>query len=799
MDLYYDLGLNRLVRSLNDRGEVLTLTFRLDQTSDIRMRFIRANEVVALAEPAVGKFGLKEPGAYDDDFVVAQLPGVPEGTPETGWVKVEVGSDVYYKFAPQFTTDELYTLIGRDGTPGNDKPSVTLMGDIKWSEAGADGRTAVFTAIVTNIVIRDDEGLPPNPNPVWGSPVEYLKKAGNLAGLADVAEARENLGLGDVIPAVRVSPEVNSAPLVPLEGDLIGVSDSQGFGTNAAESGGRLPEAYRFFNIFAAAQGRSLDVSNFAVPGAKLSFYQSGASIWNSLGQVSASWEGVLLATLGYNSCDSSTVTPEYYDNFEETGRAFLARFLADGYAGISTAGWGATGSAGGTLHGFFTTGSNVSYAVSAGQSAVGGPLYYGDPDGAQRNVLLEAGEYAEWVFSGKKAVGILLATSATGGLCSVLVNGEERAVKSTKYVPLASANDPSGFSYPRVIWIDNLPETAEIRVAASGGSVLMQGYEWKDRVGEHDGLRNIIVAAVSGNQNGGRSPAMLAEMNRRLLGAVAAFGEYPIYFADILTGWDRNKYDEPTDASHFTRAGNQFVAECFERAGKPMRQFLTGKRPTVREVGVVLDDISIVNLSPSAWTGTVTNGGLFPQPSACISARSVDTANSSVHVRNNENGTVNPFGRPGDYYAYALWNKPLRIEALFVVTNTSANSVLRLNIGTDYSNTVIGNLSARGVGLKVENLALKCQIHDGTTLTVSAALLTLTAGTLYRAVWEVNGLGGVTLSINGTQVYAVTSGGPNAASSTCGIELSSTNGGDSAYAIINLMELKITKLPILE
>lgn len=200
MDLYYDLGLNRLVRSPNDRSEVTTLTFSLDQSDDIRMRFLRNATAVALEEPTVGKFGLKEKGDYDGDFVIAQLP--TEENP-AGWVKVEDEGDIYYLFTPEFSTDELYELIGRDGVPGNDKPSISLMGDIKWTTAGKVGRTKVFTATVTNIVIRDDEGQAPDPNPSWGEPIDYLKKADNLAGLASPVAARRNLGVAvEFLPTV---------------------------------------------------------------------------------------------------------------------------------------------------------------------------------------------------------------------------------------------------------------------------------------------------------------------------------------------------------------------------------------------------------------------------------------------------------------------------------------------------------------------------------------------------------------------------------------------------------------------
>lgn len=174
MDVYFDHGLGLLVSSPNNKTAITRLEFRYDQTSELRLRHCRAGVVFALADGATGKFGLKERGKYDADFIVADLT----------WEKVEEEDDVYYRFAPDFTTDELKALLGvNPPTTSNDKATVTLMGDIRFVENGRTTITQTILAVVSNIVVRGTEGMGPNPNPVWGSPSDYARIRLGITGL----------------------------------------------------------------------------------------------------------------------------------------------------------------------------------------------------------------------------------------------------------------------------------------------------------------------------------------------------------------------------------------------------------------------------------------------------------------------------------------------------------------------------------------------------------------------------------------------------------------------------------------
>ena len=122
-------------------------------------------------------------------------------------------------------------------------------------------------------------------------------------------------------------------------------------------------------------------------------------------------------------------------------------------------------------------------------------------------------------------------------------------------------------------------------------------------------------------------------------------------------------------------------------------------------------------------------------------------------------------------------------------VSTANATGIFRMQAGRASSvNTIADFTSAiTGVSLKVENLACKLQVANGTTLATSATLHTLTANTIVDVVVSVAG-GVATLYIDGTSVGTL-SGAPTtsvAVGGGAGFSGSVTNAGTAAaYDVI--------------
>lgn len=128
---------------------------------------------VRLQVGTTGKFGLKEQGKYDDGFIVSDI----------SWTEVEDDGIYHYVFEPNFNTTQLNALLGIGA--GDDKASVTLMGEIEWISSGSISSSATFSAVVQNDVIRGDEGVPTDGDPEYPNPeliVTYLHTITALTG-----------------------------------------------------------------------------------------------------------------------------------------------------------------------------------------------------------------------------------------------------------------------------------------------------------------------------------------------------------------------------------------------------------------------------------------------------------------------------------------------------------------------------------------------------------------------------------------------------------------------------------------
>ncbi|MDE1171399.1 MAG: hypothetical protein PW734_09365 [Verrucomicrobium sp.] len=116
---------------------------------------------VTLPSGTTFKFGLKQQGQYDGDFVVFCDVWATPAAPATA-----------YALQPSFNTSPLNALLN---PAGGDLAQVTLMGEIAWiTPGGYETSTRTFSVVIYNDVIKDDEGLPTEGNPAYPTAASLL-------------------------------------------------------------------------------------------------------------------------------------------------------------------------------------------------------------------------------------------------------------------------------------------------------------------------------------------------------------------------------------------------------------------------------------------------------------------------------------------------------------------------------------------------------------------------------------------------------------------------------------------------
>lgn len=188
------------------------------------------------------------------------------------------------------------------------------------------------------------------------------------------------------------------------------------------------------------------------------------------------------------------------------------------------------------------------------------------------------------------------------------------------------------------------------------------------------------------------------------------------------------------------------------------------------------------LNISNYAWSVTnVGSGGRFSVNE--VSIYTGVTTGSSSHLRSSN--VFGWMGTPGTSIYYINWTKPKRFLVELSLGRTDANTVAYINIGEPNSDTTVGDLAAKSVGFRVDSNALKVAVHNGSSLTVSSSLATLTTGSssvVYVAELQLDGAGGWECFLNGTSVGSGT-GAPTGDSTQyhTGISFAVTNGAGTS------------------
>lgn len=372
-------------------------------------------------------------------------------------------------------------------------------------------------------------------------------------------------GSGNITTKSDLLDEKSSyVALIPRTGNLWGYGDSQTAGNNSAYPGGMLPEALRWPNVLATTQGRSLTVANMAVGAQRISwdgeFYFSA---FNQMGYQPINWTGTSATMIGWNN-NHPAPDDAYFERVYQGHRANIARQLIEGYGGISFLGWSDSSPADGQ-YSWTTTGVNNQFPSSGGLPPIVPFPRSGENSMARYRTLLGPGNYARFTLANKRAIALFFDATLDSGTISVKVNGVEVGQYSLSNSGSGVDNDTG--QYPYVVWLENVPASAQVEVSPVGASyAYFLAFGWVNSSSSVMANRTILYGSVVANLHG-HTESILYRSARAAQMAVASFKGYPVYFANTYSTWRTATDQEPSDLSHLTPVGNQHVAQAFASA----------------------------------------------------------------------------------------------------------------------------------------------------------------------------------------------------------------------------------------
>jgi hypothetical protein len=145
--VFYELA-DDVVTSVTSPQPLAEMTYKRVAQAVLEVQFRQNGQVIELPNDAVGPFGVKPTGQYD------------QATLTTGaltWVKTGSGTDTVYSFIFSLINTELDALLKVDANVADDVPSVTLMAEIVTTYSGSTRKSQTFQFTVQNDVLRGDE------------------------------------------------------------------------------------------------------------------------------------------------------------------------------------------------------------------------------------------------------------------------------------------------------------------------------------------------------------------------------------------------------------------------------------------------------------------------------------------------------------------------------------------------------------------------------------------------------------------------------------------------------------------
>lgn len=204
--------------------------------------------------------------------------------------------------------------------------------------------------------------------------------------------------------------------------------------------------------------------------------------------------------------------------------------------------------------------------------------------------------------------------------------------------------------------------------------------------------------------------------------------------------------------------------------------------------------------VQPSQWevywdantTATVVNGSAGPA-GRLVNLLTTTTANSRAQRSAEGGGTSDVWiNSPGSSQFGIDFSRQVTVGfALALVSSSGATSDVYVRLGQGAGTS--GTLAASGIGIRISNLTMTGLVHNGTTLTTSSTLKTLTAGNLTTwVVIQSDGAGNVAFYIDGTLAATITGGPTTTITSASTFAVEALNGATAAQTRLHINQPRI-------
>lgn len=194
---------------------------------------------------------------------------------------------------------------------------------------------------------------------------------------------------------------------------------------------------------------------------------------------------------------------------------------------------------------------------------------------------------------------------------------------------------------------------------------------------------------------------------------------------------------------------------------------------------------LSIIDFG--TWTDSTSGSGSVDNKHRRAHAFTGTTSSSTALIRSDNA----PGYSAGKIHNVLNWSKALLVRIVFANVGTT-NGIGRITLGKDTGDGV-GALSRKGIGIQIEDQALKGIAHDGNTLDTVDLSTTLTDNEIYIVDVVSDGEGNIEWFVDGTS-QGTSTGGPTGDSgdSEVAFQFESENNDDSANQVTRGKQLDI-------
>ena len=217
----------------------------------------------------------------------------------------------------------------------------------------------------------------------------------------------------------------------------------------------------------------------------------------------------------------------------------------------------------------------------------------------------------------------------------------------------------------------------------------------------------------------------------------------------------------------------------------------MSGPRVTLRaqpKFLAIIDQGQWVDLSNfSGFTAATSGSGATASgPRRAVTA-SGTTAGSTASLRTPTEGGWSS----GQDQEVVDWSKKIVLHAICASIDATTNGISRMTLGKA-TGTGVGALASKGIGIQIEDLALKGIVHNGTTGATVDLSTTLVDERVYAVTIVSDGSGKVEWFLDGTS-KGTSSGGPSglAATGACLLQMEVDNGADASLHTLTVYGIK--------